>query len=119
MTTYRFLWALALGGSVLLAAGSVAAQGSELNLVVTSTCEGKDAQFEVVNKGERWPGLANVSLLRADDHSLISERKMRMVPGQRLVFRARQAQDAIGVGLWINPEWYNREFVFDSVIYCE
>ncbi|MBM3582835.1 MAG: hypothetical protein FJX37_12825 [Alphaproteobacteria bacterium] len=119
MTAYRFLWALALSGNVLLAAEPVMAQGSELNLDIVAKCESTDAQFEIVNKGERWPGMATIFLLRADNHAVISQRQLRMTVGQRIVFRAREAPDTIGVGLWINPDWYKREFMFDAVIHCE
>ncbi|MBM3582040.1 MAG: hypothetical protein FJX37_08760 [Alphaproteobacteria bacterium] len=63
MTAYQFLWTLALSGNVLLAAGSVAAQGVEIKLDVTARCQDGDAQFEVVNVGEAWPGMAMVSLI--------------------------------------------------------
>jgi hypothetical protein len=102
-----------------IVAGPAMAQGSELNLDIVAKCEGTNAQFEIVNKGERWEGMATVALLRADNHAVISERKLRMAPGQRIVFRAREAPDTIGVGLWIEPDWYKREFVFDEVIHCE
>jgi hypothetical protein len=102
-----------------VAAAPAKAQDSPLNLAVTAKCEGGDAQFEIVNRGERWAGTATVALLRADNHAVISERKLRMVSDQRIVFRAREAPDTIGVGLWVEPDWYKREFVYDAVIHCE
>ncbi|MCC7016331.1 MAG: hypothetical protein IT564_03900 [Rhodospirillales bacterium] len=110
--------ALVLGIS-LVAAAPAFAQGFPMQLDIAAKCEGADAQFEIVNKGEKWAGMAKVALLRADNHAVISERTLRMAAGQRVVFRAREAPDAIGVGLWIEPEWYKREFVFDAVIHCE
>jgi hypothetical protein len=96
-----------------------AAQGPEIKIQVGAKCEGGDAQFEIVNVGETWPRMAMISLLRADDHTVISQRKMRMAAGQRTVFRAREAPDAIGVALWVEPEWYKRDFAFDAAIHCE
>ncbi len=119
MIVNRILPALALIGGMSGVAVPSMAQGPEVSVKIVATCNGADAQFEVVNMGERWPGMAKIALLRADNHAPISERMMRMATGQRLVFRAREAPDAIGVGLWIEPDWYKREFAFDEVIHCE
>jgi hypothetical protein len=119
MTAYRFLWTLALSGNVLLAAGSVAAQGTELNLDVTAKCEEKKAQFEIINKGERWAGMAMISLQQVDTGAVISQREMRMVPGQRVVFRAREASAGVGVRIRVEPDWYKRPPGFDAEISCE
>ncbi len=95
-----------------------AAQGPEIKLDITARCEGGDAQFEIVNKGERWAGMAMVSIVRTDNGAVITQREMRMATGQRMVFRAREAPDNIGVGLRIEPDWYKRPPALDSIITC-
>lgn len=119
MSVYRILSVLVLIGGVSGAAVPAVAQAPEISVRTVATCNGNDAQFEIVNMGERWPGMAKVALLRADNHAVISERVIRMATGQSVKFRAREAPDTIGVGLWIEPDWYTREFAFDEVIHCE
>ena len=101
-----------------LAVVPAAAQGPEIKLQVSAKCEGGDAQFEIVNMGETWPRMATISILRTDNRTVVSQRKIRMAAGQRMVFRAREAPGAGGLGLWVEPEWYSRAFNFDAVVNC-
>ena len=94
------------------------AQGPEIKLTVNAKCEGGDAQFEIINTGATWPQMAMISILRTDNRAVISQRQMRMAAGQKLVFRAREAPQGVGIGLWVEPEWYKRAFDFDSVVNC-
>ena len=119
MMAKRILPALLLMGGAWGAAVPAAAQDHlEIKLDITARCEGGDAQFEIVNKGERWAGMAMVSIVRTDNNAVITQREMRMAAGQRMVFRAREAPDDIGVGLRIEPSWYKRPPALDSIIMC-
>ena len=119
MSAQRALLVLLIAvGCAALGAVPAAAQGPEIKLSVIAKCEGGDAQFEVVNKGETWPRMATISILRTDNRTVVSQRKIRMAAGQRMVFRAREAPGAGGLGLWIEPEWYSRAFDFDAVVNC-
>ena len=99
----------------------VAAQGSgaQLKVNVNAKCEGVDAVFEILNEGELWPAMAKISVYRADSKTLVSTRQMRMAPGQKMAYKAKgSAEGKTEFGLWIEPQWYTRPFVFDAVIAC-
>ncbi len=118
MMAKRILPALLLMGGAWAVPVPAAAQAPEITLDITARCEGGDAQFEIVNEGERWAGMATVSIVRTDNNTVITQRQMRMAAGQRMVFRAREAPDGIAVGLRIEPDWYKRPSAHDSIITC-
>ena len=95
-----------------------AAQGPELKIKVTASCEKGDAQFEIVNVGEAWPEMTMVSLIRMDTQAVIAEREMRMRPGQRMIYRAKDAPKQIEIGVRIESTWAKRAPAYDSIIAC-
>lgn len=112
---FAFLAALGWAASAVVPAS---AEVPEVKLNVNAKCEGGEAQFEIVNAGDRWPAMATVKILRTDTRAEIAQREMRMAPGQRMVYRAKGAPSGTEVGLWIEPGWYERPFAFDAVIAC-
>jgi hypothetical protein len=92
-------------------------QGAQLKLNITAKCEGSDALFEIVNEGQLWPAMAKISVYRTDNRTVIMTRQMRMTYGQKMAFKAKGlAEGKREFGLWIEPPWYERPFVFDAVI---
>lgn len=90
-----------------------------VDLDVNAKCVGRDAEFSVVNKGGRWPSTATVRIERVSDHSTITSRRMRMVGGQRLSFKiSSKFNPGDSVGLFIDPQWYERPFKYDAEIIC-
>ncbi len=95
-------------------------QGAQLKLNVTARCEDSDAVFEIVNEGEPWPVMAKISVYRTDSRALIATRQMRMTTGQKMAYKTKGSTEGkTEVGLWVEPQWYKRPFVFDAVIACD
>ena len=110
-----FLWAsIALGASVAPAL----AQGPEIKVMITPSCDSGDSRFEIHNTGEPWPGLAMISLIRTDTKEVVTQREMRLRPEQKVVYRAKDSPDGVEVALRIEPTWYKRSPAYDSVITC-
>lgn len=105
-------------GCATLAVVPTVAQAPELKIKVTASCEKGDAQFEIVNIGEAWPEMTMVSLIRMDTQAVIAEREMRMRPGQRMVYRAKDAPKQIEIGMKIESTWAKRAPAYDSIIAC-
>lgn len=119
MSNRKFLRVLLVAaGSSLLAVVPAAAQGPEVKVTVAPSCEKWDSQFEIVNSGEAWPDMAMITLVRTDTQAVVAQREMRLRPGQRIVYRAREAPDGIGIGLRIEPKWYKRALAYEAVITC-
>lgn len=95
-------------------------QGPTLKINVSVKCEGRDAVFEVLNEGPPWPGMAKISVYRTDTRTLVSSREMRMTAGQKMAYKAKGSTEGkVEVGLWVEPGWYKRAFVFDAVASCD
>lgn len=95
-------------------------QGPPLKINVSVKCEGRDAVFEVLNEGPPWPGMAKISVYRTDTRTLVSSREMRMTAGQKMAYKAKGSTEGkVEVGLWVEPRWYKRAFVFDAVASCD
>ena len=118
MIEKRILPILLLMGSAWGAAVPAMAQGPEIKLDITARCQDGDAQFEIINAGEAWPGMAMVSLIRTDTKAVVTQREMRMRPGQRIVYRAKDAPDGVEIGLRVEPDWYKRPPAMDTIITC-
>jgi len=90
-----------------------------LQLEFTSSCTEKGAVFKIVNHGEKWPKRAALRLYLSDTKSIIGERKMRLGQGQKVSFVVK---DTIAKGhpvaVWVEPDWYKRDFKFDANINC-
>lgn len=126
MRTFR---AICLVTTVFLFTAASAASAAELNIQpgppqldveVTAKCVGKDARFQVVNKGDRWPSKAEVLIQRVSDHSAITSRRLIMVGQQRISFKiAAKLNPGDAIGLFVNPLWYERPFKYDAEIICQ
>lgn len=95
-------------------------RGPALKINVSVKCEGRDAVFEVLNEGPPWPGMAKIAVYRTDTRTLVSSREMRMTAGQKMAYKAKGSTEGkVEVGLWVEPGWYKRAFVFDAVASCD
>jgi len=91
---------------------------------VTATCVDKDikgdAVFKVVNRGAKWPRTGVLKLYYADDRTLIGQRRLRLADHQRVSFVVKnKIMAGRPVAVWIDPEWYNRDFAFDAALRCQ
>lgn len=91
-----------------------------LQLEITSACTEDGAVFKIINRGKKWPQTGFLRLYHADDKTLISERKLRLGDDQKASFVVKK-EIAAGrpVGVWIEPEWYARDFEYDARIDCK
>lgn len=91
-----------------------------LKLEITSSCTDKGAVFKIINRGGKWPRTGFLRLYHADDKSLLGERRLRLGSGQKVSFVVKK-KIAKGrpVAIWIEPEWYDREFEFDANLNCK
>lgn len=51
---------------------------------------------------------------------LVSQRRMQLTSGQQASFRVKAGGggEKVELGLFIEPEWYGREFAFDAKVSC-
>ena len=90
-----------------------------LQLEITSSCSDKGAVFKIINRGGKWPRTGFLRLYHADSKSMIGERRMRLAPGQKVSFVVREKiSKGRPVAVWVEPEWYKREFEFDARASC-
>lgn len=90
-----------------------------LQLEITSACTDNGAVFKIINRGNKWPRTGFLRLYHADDKSLISERRLRLGEGQKVSFIVKKkVSQGRPVAVWVEPEWYNREFEYDARIAC-
>ena len=90
-----------------------------LNVDVTGTCASKGAIFKIVNTGIKWPRTAMLRIYHTDDKSVITERRLRLAHEQTVTFVVKK-KDFNGqpVGVWIEPDWYQRNFKYDVKVNC-
>lgn len=90
-----------------------------LQLEITSACTDKGAEFKVINRGSKWPQTGFLRLYHSDERKLVSERRIRLAEGQKVSFIVRdEISQGRPVGIWIEPEWYEREFTYDANVTC-
>lgn len=91
-----------------------------LQLEITSTCTDKGAVFKIINRGGKWPRTGFLRLYHADSKTMIGERRMRLAPGQKVSFVVKdKISKGRPVAVWIEPEWYKRDFEFDASVSCD
>ena len=83
-------------------------------------CHDGAPAFQVTNLGDRWPRLGEISIYRTDTKSMLTQRRVRMINSQQLLFKVpnEQAKDAGEVGIFIEPSWYDRPFAYDAKLKC-
>jgi len=92
---------------------------SFLQLEITSACTDKGAVFKIINRGVKWPHNGYLRLYRADNKSLLGERRLRLAPGQKVSFVVKKkVMNGHPVAVWVEPEWYKREMEYDASIKC-
>jgi len=90
-----------------------------LKLSVKSICKNGDAYFQVTNNGKTWPRPSKISLYRTNADTLVSQRRMRLKPGQKASFKIKKAaKTGLEIGLWVQPEWFTRPFKYDAKVTC-
>lgn len=96
------------------------AQGAQVDVAITATCDSDQAVFKIVNKGHEWPTVAKFSIYRVNGNQLVSQRRMRLTAHQEASFRVKGggAAQKMEFGIFIEPEWYTRNFAFDQKVTC-
>jgi hypothetical protein len=90
-----------------------------LQLEITSACTSDGAEFKIINRGGKWPRTGFLRLYHADDKSLIGERRLRLGMGQKVSFVVKdKISQGRPVAVWVDPEWYKRDFEFDANLNC-
>lgn len=90
-----------------------------LQLEITSACTEDGAVFKIINRGAKWPRTGFLRLYHADDRSLIGERRLRLGAGQKVSFVVKdKISQGRPVAVWVEPEWYKRDFEFDANLSC-
>ncbi len=90
-----------------------------IKLKVLAQCHKDATVFRVVNAGESWPKAGRFKIYRTGDKSMVSQRRMRLAPGQKASFKVKK-KFASGeeMGLWVEPGWYSRKFTYDARVRC-
>ncbi len=91
-----------------------------VNLEVVTACIQGAATFKITNKGDAWPRMGTLNIVRvtADGMEPVTQRKMRFAAGQGASFRFRDVKGD-RIGLFVQPSWYERPFSFDAEVKCE
>ncbi len=90
-----------------------------LQLEITSACTKDGTLFKIINRGEKWPRMGFLRLYHADSKALIGERRLRLGKGQKVSFVVKdKVSNGRAIGVWVEPEWYKREFEYDANLNC-
>lgn len=93
-----------------------------LELEIVARCVSGAPVFQITNLGDKWPRLAAVNIYNTNDKSSLTKRRMRLVNSQQATFGVPKKKlrklKVKEVGLWIEPSWTKRKFVYDSKIAC-
>ncbi len=90
-----------------------------LQLEITSSCTEKGSVFKIINRGKKWPRQGILHLYHSDDKSVMTERRLRLAPNQKVSFVInKEKSTGRPIGMWIEPEWYKREFGYDAKSAC-
>lgn len=98
-----------------------------LSLDVSARCEGPTAIFTITNTGDRWPQPGEVRIYRVSSQTTVTRRRLKMALNQSAKLQVEIGKEAIytdrntgseGVGLWVKPSWYERDFKYDATINC-
>ncbi|MCK4938819.1 MAG: hypothetical protein KAR80_00920 [Rhodospirillaceae bacterium] len=90
-----------------------------LQLEITSSCTEKGSVFRIINRGKKWPRHGVLRLYNTDDKSVMADRKLRLAPNQKVSFViSKEKSKGRPIGMWIEPEWYEREFDYDAKSAC-
>jgi len=128
-TTKRLFAAVAVAGSLALSFSADAADQDSvqvgalppifLQLEFTTSCTEKGTVIKIVNHGEKWPQTGVLRLYTANDKSVLGERKLRLAAGQKVSFVVKDTvSNGHPVAVWIEPQWYQRDFKYDATIKC-
>ena len=102
--------------SPVLASGSVQmalVPLGDLNVEISSTCEGEIAIFRVTNTGGDMTSSITFNIFQVTDGELISKRSMRMNENQTATFKVNKAGEiADQVGLFLESP--DRVFLIDA-----
>lgn len=91
-----------------------------LQLEITSNCTDKGAVFKIYNRGTKWPRTGFLRLYHADSKTPFGERRLRLGQRQRVSFVVKdEAMKGHPVAVWVDPEWYKREFGYDANVSCD
>jgi hypothetical protein len=91
----------------------------KLRLQVSTACGETGAVFKVTNRGAHWPRTGLLKLYYADDNTLIGQRRLRLADQQKISFLVKKTISAgRPVAVWIEPQWYERDFTFDAALTC-
>jgi hypothetical protein len=91
-----------------------------VNVEVVTACVQGAATFKIINKGEAWPRMGTLNIVRVTEGGMepMAQRKMRFAAGQGASFRFKHAEGD-RIGLFVQPSWYERPFAFDAEVRCE
>lgn len=92
---------------------------SHLKIDVRSACTSEGVVFKIVNRGKKWPRTARLKLYNIEDNILIGERRLRLASLQQVSFIiSDKVNQGKRIGVWVEPEWYQRPFAFDAQQGC-
>jgi hypothetical protein len=113
------LWAVQAAGQT----GQAQVAGTPpvfLKLEITSACTPEGTVIKIVNRGAKWPATGFLRLYHSQNKSLISERRLRLGAGQKVSFVVHdKISGGRPVAVWIDPEWYKRDFEYDANVDCK
>lgn len=104
---------------------SARAAAGLLKIDIMAQCQDGNAVFRIKNVGNAWPKTSTFAIYNMRKkgkkrlRKLISKRRMRLKDGQRASFKIKTGRLPSGrVGLWVKPDWYQRDFDYDATITC-
>ncbi len=112
--------ALILPLFVIVAAKAAESSSDAVRLEVTTICNREATMIKVRNAGVSWPKTSHFAIydLAGGSSELLSKRRLRLKQGQHASFRIKHKSGNARVGLWVEPSWYTRAFLYDAVVNC-
>jgi len=100
---------------------SKAVRTNSIKLEMSSSCSDGVSRFKITNRGPDWPKASAFSIFRIEgaERYPVSVRRMRLKGGQTASFTVKKSRNPSGnLGLFVDPGWYKRAFVFDASLTC-
>ena len=97
------------------------AANAALKIEVSTSCSNGVSRFMIRNNGPDWPKSGAFSIYRIDGgtKNSVSSRRMRLKSGQSASFTVKKSRNPTGnLGLFVEPTWYERSFVYDATLTC-
>lgn len=90
-----------------------------IKIDVTVTCEDGHTVFKIANMGKRWEDQAAIRIYDIESELVIAQRSVKLAKNQTMNYKISNSKiGGSGAGLWVKPNWFERNFAYDAIGKC-